>query len=137
MSMAQRAQAYHFNEKMERQFGYAQAVRAGNLLFVSGTAALDETFTPAEVANPAGQYRMVYEQLRETLRAHGLNFSHVVKETIFARDLDSFINVGNAVRQRYYADCYFPALTAVELTRIALAGNVVEIDMIAAFPEKG
>jgi 2-iminobutanoate/2-iminopropanoate deaminase len=135
--VAQRSQAYHFNEAMERQFGYAQAVRAGNFLFVSGTAALDETFTPAETDNEEGQYRMIYEQLKETLRAHGLSFSNVVKETVFARDLDSFIEVGNAVRKQYYADCYFPALTAVELARVALAGNVVEVDLIAAFPEKG
>src|SRR5262249_29110442 len=133
--MAERAQAYHFNETMERQFGYAQAIRAGNLLFVSGTAALDETFTPAQVGNEEGQYRMIYEQLKETLRAHSLDFSNVVKETLYAKNLDSFISVGNAVRKRYYADCYFPALTAVELTRVALSGNVVEIDLIAMFPE--
>src|SRR5947209_19818121 len=73
---------FHLNEKMETEIGYAQAVRIGDTLFISGSVGAGEMPTAI---------RQAYDELKRTLAAHGLDFRNVVKENVFAIDLDAFI----------------------------------------------
>ena len=133
--MAQKREIFHLNRDIEHSIGFSQAVRAGNLLFVSGTVSVNETFEPIETGNIAGQYRVIYDKLKKTLEAYGLAFGDVVKENIFTEDLPAFFDSGNAIRMEYYDGLdYYPAATAVESPRIAFEGNLVEIELIAVFP---
>ena len=127
---------FHLNKEIEHSIGFSQAVRAGNLLFVSGTVSSNDAFEAIETDNIAGQYRVIYDKFKRTLEAYGLGFKDVVKESIFTEDLPAFFDSGNAVRMEYYKGFdYFPSATAVESSRIAFEGNLVEIELIAAFPD--
>ncbi|UPT61412.1 MAG: RidA family protein [Hyphomonadaceae bacterium JAD_PAG50586_4] len=122
---------FHFRREGEQAFGYAQAVLSGQTLHVSGTLALTETFQTMSAGNMRAQLIAVYDALGQTLEAFDLRFANVVKETIFVTDIDAFIEA-NDIRLAIYADLDPPAVTAVEIRRLAFPDNLVEIELIAA-----
>lgn len=128
--MANSDQIFHLNEAGEQAFGYAQAVKSGSTLHVSGTLSVDETFATLAPGDMRGQLAQVYEMLSKTLLAHDMDFSNVVKETVFITDMDAFIEA-NGVRLDAYANCAPPACTAVEVARLAFPENMVEIELTA------
>jgi len=75
--------------------------------------------------------RSVYTRLGEVLAANGLSFSNVVKETVFATDLDAFIR-NKEIRKEYYGSD-FPAATWVQVQRLYLPAFVVEVEVTAVF----
>jgi len=62
---------------------YTDAVRWGDLVFISGCAAIDETGQVAAPGDVAGQARVVHEYLGRALAAAGSDFAHVLKVTVF------------------------------------------------------
>jgi len=123
---------FHFRREGEQAFGYAQAVSAGGLLFVSGTLSVDAAFQTIGAGDMRQQLEVVYSALAETLRAHDLDFSAVVKETVFVTDMAAFLGA-NEVRVATYQGLALPAVTAVEVRRLAFPDNVVEIEIVATF----
>ena len=122
---------FHFRREGEQAFGYAQAVQSGQTLHVSGTLAVTEAFQTIGAGNMRAQLIAVYDTLRQTLEAFDLRFANVVKETIFVTDMDAFIEA-NDIRLAIYAGLYLPAVTAVEIRRLAFPDNMIEIELIAA-----
>ena len=122
---------FHFRREGEQAFGYAQAVLSGQTLHVSGTLALTETFQTMSAGNMRAQLIAVYDTLRQTLEAFDMRFANVVKETIFVTDMDAFIEA-NDIRLVIYAGLDLPAVTAVEIRRLAFPDNMIEIELIAA-----
>lgn len=121
---------FHFRREGEQAFGYAQAVSVGELLFVSGTLSVDAAFQTIGAGDMRQQLEIVYSALAETLRAHDLDFSAVVKETVFVTDMDAFLGA-NEVRLAIYKNLALPAVTAVEVRRLAFPDNLVEIEIVA------
>jgi 2-iminobutanoate/2-iminopropanoate deaminase len=106
---------------------YSPAVAAGDFVFVSGQIALDPDgkihgYTPKEQAQKA------LENLRATLAAAGLTLEHVVKTTIFLKDMDEFGAV-NEVYGRFFSEPY-PARSTVEVARLPKDLHV-EIEAVA------
>lgn len=132
--MSMKKKVFNINKELESSLGFAQAVQAGDFLFVSGTVSSNDELQPLEMDNIEGQYRVIYEKLKRTLDAYDLNFNDVVKENIYTEDLEAFFETGNAVRMEYYQGLdQYPAATAVECTNIAFDGNLVEIELVAYF----
>ncbi len=108
---------------------YSQAVRIGDLLFVSGQIALDSEGN-LHTENIEIETTTVMNNIGNILKAAGLGFEHVVKSTIFVRNLDNFSAI-NEVYGRYFAS-EPPARETVEVS--CLPKNVnVEISCIAYF----
>lgn len=109
---------------------YSQAVRAGNLVFLSGQLGLDpESGILAEGIE--AQTRQVLANMRAVLEASGSNFDQIVKTTIFLSDMGNFATV-NAI----YAEAFSgmpPARSTVEVAALPL-GGLVEIEAIALVP---
>lgn len=114
---------YHMNAAVETDIGYCQAVRSGNTLHVSGSVGRGEM--PAAI-------RMAYDELKKTLAENGLDFRNVVRENVYATDLDAFIRHKD-VRKQYYGDT-FPAATWVQVQRLYLPAFVVEVELTAEYP---
>lgn len=92
---------------------YSQAVVAGNMLFISGQIGVDvktQEYTPADVEAEA---RLVMTNIKAILDAAGFDFSHVVKSTIFLKDMNDFSKV-NAVYGSYFTSD-FPARECVQV----------------------
>jgi 2-iminobutanoate/2-iminopropanoate deaminase len=111
---------------------YTDAVRAGDLLFVSGLIGVDAEGRLVGGEDVIAQTRQVFENLRAVLEAAGCGFGDVVKLTIFLTDVDDRPLI-NPVRQRVFGTAR-PASTLVEVSRLAIPGAKIEIEAVAAIP---
>ena len=108
---------------------YSQAIRAGNLVFLSGQIPLvPETMEIVE-GDFADRARRVFDNLRAVAEAAGGNLNQVVKLTIYLTDLGDFATV-NEVMQEFF-DEPFPARAAVGVASLP-KGVDVEADAIVA-----
>lgn len=109
---------------------YSQAVRANGFIFLSGQVPLDAaTGKLIPSTDAADQTRQVMKNLDAVLRAAGVDFSAVVKATIFLADIADFQAV-NAVYAQAFQTGVKPARAAVQVGALPL-GARVEIEMVA------
>ncbi len=108
---------------------YSQAIKSGNLLFVSGQVPIDPDTGKMPDNGIEEQAKQVMKNLAEVLRAAGMDFSNVVKTSIFLKDLGDF-KVVNEIYGRYFPDNP-PARETVQVAALPL-GAAVEISLIAA-----
>ncbi len=112
---------------------YNQAVRAGNLLFISGQIALDpQTGLLYDGGDIAEETLLVMNALDAILKAAGSDFSQVVKTSIFILDMAVFGAV-NEVYGRYFEGVHAPARETIAVAGLP-KGAHVEISMIALVP---
>jgi 2-iminobutanoate/2-iminopropanoate deaminase len=109
---------------------YSQAVRAGQLLFVSGQVPLDPATGQIVAGDISAQTRRVFDNLGAVLKAGGRSFADVVRTTVFLADMNDFAAV-NDVYGSYFSDPY-PARATVQVARLPKDARV-EIDLIASF----
>ena len=109
---------------------YSAALRAGNLLFVSGQVPLDPATGRMVDGDIAAQTRRVLENVRALLEAAGLSFAHVVRTTVFLADMNDF-QAMNEVYASFFAEPY-PARSTVQAARLPRDARI-EIDAIAAY----
>jgi reactive intermediate/imine deaminase len=110
---------------------YSQAVRAGELVFLSGQIPLDPATGQLVEGDIVAQTRRVMENLGAVLAAAGCGFADVVRTTIYLVDLGHFAKVNET-----YGACFeapFPARATVEVSALP-KGAEVEIDMVAVRP---
>ena len=107
---------------------YSQAIRCGNLVFLSGQIPLDPGTGRIVEGDAAVQTARVLQNLSSILDAAGSNLGQVLKTTVYLKDMADF-GMMNEVYARFFVDCP-PARATVEVAR--LPRNVsVEIDVIA------
>ncbi len=109
---------------------YSQAVRAGQLLFVSGQVPLDPATGQIVQGDIAAQTRRVFDNLGAVLKAGGRSFADVVRTTVFLADMNDFAAV-NEVYGQYFSEPY-PARATVQGARLPKDARV-EIDLIASY----
>jgi 2-iminobutanoate/2-iminopropanoate deaminase len=107
---------------------YSQGIQAGNLLFVSGQIGFDKTTGNLITSNINDETHMVMKNLQAILKAGGMDFSNVVKCTIFLKDMNNFPKV-NETYGSYFTSMP-PARETVEVARLPKDVNV-EISCIA------
>ena len=108
---------------------YSQAVKAGNLLFVSGQVPLDPaTGAPVEATIQA-QTTQSLNNLKAILAQAGATMDNVVKTTVFLKDMEDFAEMNRIYQTFFAADC--PARSAVQVGRLP-KDALVEIEAIAA-----
>lgn len=107
---------------------YSQAIQAGNLLFVSGQIAIQPSTGNILTNSIEEETHQVMKNIGEVLIAAQFNHSHIVKTTIFLKDMTNFPRV-NAVYGSYFA-AEPPARETVEVSRLPKDVNV-EISCIA------
>jgi enamine deaminase RidA (YjgF/YER057c/UK114 family) len=138
--------AYH-GVPAEDDYGYAQAIKVGNMIYVSGQlshdnmgvmiapAALDETGKPADFSTMAEQMRVTYANAAKILAKFGATLDHVVEETIYVLDVDEAFAIAGKVRKEAYAtarpQC---ASNLIGVSRLAFPEQLVEIVFKAVLP---
>jgi 2-iminobutanoate/2-iminopropanoate deaminase len=111
---------------------YTDAVRAGELLFVSGCIAVDGEGRLVGRDDVVAQTRQVFANLRAVLAAAGASIQDVVKVTVYLTDVRDRAAV-NTVREQVFGGTR-PASTLVEVSSLVLDGASVEIDAVAVLP---
>lgn len=107
---------------------YSQAVKAGNMLFVSGQVPfVHETMEIVE-GDVKAQTAQSLKNVQAILEQAGLDFSHVVKSTVFIKDMNEFAQI-NEVYSQFFGENK-PARACVEVARLPKDVKV-EIEVIA------
>ena len=107
---------------------YSQAIQTGNLLFVSGQIALQRSSGAMITASIEEETKQVMANIKAVLAAAGMDFSHIVKTSIFLKDMNNF-PVVNQVYGTFFKENP-PARETVEVSRLPKDANV-EISCIA------
>lgn len=107
---------------------YSQAIKVGNMIFISGQVAIDPATGNIVNADIVAETTQVMNNLAAILKEAGLDFSHVVKTSIFVKDLNNFATINSTYGTFFKGD--FPARETVEVSRLPKDVNV-EISCIA------
>ena len=111
---------------------YSQAVRWGNLLFLSGQVGIDPATGKLVEGGVEAQAHQVFKNLAAVLASAGINFRRLLKTTVFLKDMAHF----KTVNEIYAAQVPppYPARAAVAVKELPL-GAEVEIEAIAAMAD--
>jgi 2-iminobutanoate/2-iminopropanoate deaminase len=107
---------------------YSQAIKAGNLLFVSGQVPIDPATGNLIDGDIATQTHRVFKNIGEILKAAGTSFDAVVRSTVYLQDMNDFTKM-NEVYGTYFSSPA-PARATVQVARLPKDAKV-EIDVIA------
>ncbi|MEP6812197.1 MAG: RidA family protein [Actinomycetota bacterium] len=108
---------------------YADAVRAGDLLFISGVVPVDRDGGLVGGDDVVAQTRQVLANLAAVLAAAGATFADVVKINVYLTDIGDRARI-NPVRQEIFGSVR-PASTLVEVSALAVPGAKIEIEAVA------
>ena len=111
---------------------YTDAVRAGDLVFVSGCVPVDADGRLVGGGDVVAQARQTLTNVGAVLAAAGCSFADVAKVTVFLTDVDDRTRI-NPVRQEFFGRSR-PASTLVEVTRLAIPGAKIEVEAVAVVP---
>jgi 2-iminobutanoate/2-iminopropanoate deaminase len=107
---------------------YSQAIKANGFLFLAGQVSLDPVSGEFSAGDIRQQTKRVLENIKGILEAAGSNFHHVVKTTVFLKDMNDFAAM-NEVYGRYFTVAP-PARSTVQVARLPKDG-LVEIEVVA------
>jgi 2-iminobutanoate/2-iminopropanoate deaminase len=113
---------------------YSQAVKAGNLLFVSGQLPIDPVSNKPIIGHIEEQIHQVFKNLEAILFAAGTDLNHVVKMTVFISDINNW-GIVNEIYSTYFTGSVLPSRSVVPTNDLHY-GLPIEIEAIAIIPEK-
>ena len=111
---------------------YCDAVRFGDLLFISGLVGVDAQGKVVGEGDAARQTRQIFENMRKVLAAAGADFRDVLKVTVFMTNIEDRPRI-NPVRQEFFGAAR-PASTLVEVRRLVRPDLLVEIEAVVGIP---
>jgi 2-iminobutanoate/2-iminopropanoate deaminase len=114
-------------------YAISLGIRVGNLVFVSGQAAVDEHGDTVGGADFDAQARQAFANLATVLRNAGSGLAHVAKVTIFVTDM-AVIDQVIALRREFFTPPY-PADTIAEVASLARPEWQIEIEAVAVVPD--
>jgi 2-iminobutanoate/2-iminopropanoate deaminase len=107
---------------------YSQAIKANGFVYLSGQVALDPQKGELVGSDIRQQTERVLENIKGILEAAGVNLHHVIKTTVFLKDMNDFAGM-NEIYARYFAAAP-PARSTVQVSRLP-KDALVEIEVIA------
>ena len=119
-----------FTDKAPAPIGpYNQAVFVGSTLYTSGQIALDPSTMKLVMDTIELETTQVMNNMKAVLEAAEMDFSNVIKSTIFITDMNDFARI-NEVYSRYFEEAFAPARETVQVAKLPRNVNI-EISMIA------
>lgn len=107
---------------------YSQAVKAGNIVFVSGQLPIDPATGAFAGDDIKSQTRQSLTNIKNILASEGIDMSQCVRVGVFMKDMNMFADMNAVYSEFFVADC--PARAAVEVARLP-KDALVEIEAIA------
>jgi 2-iminobutanoate/2-iminopropanoate deaminase len=109
---------------------YTDAVRYGDLLFLSGVAPIDEKSSLVGEGNVVTQARQVFLNMKKILERAGTGFDKVLKVTVYLTDVADRTKI-NPIRQEFFGATR-PASTLIGVSELAIPGMKVEVEAVVA-----
>jgi enamine deaminase RidA (YjgF/YER057c/UK114 family) len=112
--------------KWESIVGYSRAVKAGNMIFIGGTAAVDDDGKIAGVNDAYAQTRFIIGKIEKTLKQMDSSLEDVVRTRIFVTDISRWEEIGKAHNE--FFSKIMPCCTMVEVRSLINPDMLVEIE---------
>jgi enamine deaminase RidA (YjgF/YER057c/UK114 family) len=117
----------------EASFGYSRAVRAGDLVFVAGTTAIDEDGVVRGVGDAGAQVHHVLDVIEAALGSAGARMDQVVQTRIYVVDISRAGEIGRAHGERF--GTIAPVTSMVQVAALIDPRMLVEIEAVAYVAE--
>lgn len=120
-----------FTENAPKPIGpYSQAILLNDVLYASGQIAINPENDQLVLDNIIEETIQVMKNIGALLTAAGMDYTHIIKTSIFLKDMNNFSQVNNTYGSFFKGD--FPARETVQVARLPKDVNV-EISVIASF----
>ena len=113
---------------------YTDAVRFGDLMFVSGIVSVDGDGNVVGRGDAVAQTRQIFANMKRILEAEGAGFGDVLKVTVYMRNIEDRPAI-NPVREEVFGETR-PASTLVEVAKLVHPDLLVEIEAVVGIPSK-
>jgi enamine deaminase RidA (YjgF/YER057c/UK114 family) len=133
-------EVFNLGMPWEEQYGYAQAVKVGDTIYVSGQLSHDDdgnVVAPAPLdqagdhGNMGRQMAQSYANIAKVLGTFGATMDDIVEEVVYVTDMDAAFAVAGEVRAAAYGGRPVVASTILVTPRLAFADQLIEIKVIA------
>lgn len=125
-------EAKYLGLNMEDEFGYAQAVKVGDTIYLSGQVSLDDQGNVVGIGDMETQVRQAYANVKKVLAQYDASIENVVDEVIFVTDMESASAAAVfQCRREIFSGTPVVASTVVEISRLAFPELMVEIKCVA------
>jgi aminoacrylate peracid reductase len=114
-------------------YTFSPAVRAGNLLFLSGMTATDENLNLVGPGDIVAQTRYIFQRMEAVLKSLGASCANIVSTTEYLTTTENYKGTA-AVRREFFKGTY-PVATGVIVSGLLREGALIEISAIAVLPE--
>jgi 2-iminobutanoate/2-iminopropanoate deaminase len=114
----------------EKEYGYSQAVRVENTIYVSGQVGHDDKGKIQGQGNMEIQMRQAYANIKKVIAQYGATMDNVVDEVLFVTDMDSAFSARIKCKQEVFSGNPVLASTIVQIQRLAFPELLVEIRCI-------
>jgi 2-iminobutanoate/2-iminopropanoate deaminase len=129
--MAINKEAKSFGMPWEKEYGYSQAVKVDNTIYLSGQVSHDDKGNIVGRGDMETQMRQAYENIKKVLAQYGATMDNVVDEVLFVTDMDAAFAARVKCKQEVFSSNN-PVLTStiVQIQRLAFPELMVEIRCI-------
>lgn len=115
----------------EKEYGYSQAVKVGNTIYLSGQVSHDDKGSIVGVGDMAAQMRQAYINIEKVLAQYGAAIDNIVDEVLFVTDVDAAFAARVACKQDVFRGEPVVASTIIGIQRLAFPDLMIEIKCVA------
>jgi 2-iminobutanoate/2-iminopropanoate deaminase len=115
----------------EEQYGYAQAVKVADTIYLAGQVSHDDQANVLGVGDMEVQMRAAYANIGKVLAQYGATIDNVVEETLYVRDMEAAFQARVKMKDEVFAGNPVVASTIVQIERLAFPELLVEIRCVA------
>ncbi len=129
--MTIRKEAKSLGMPWENEYGYSQAVKVGDTIYLAGQVGHDDKGNVLGVGNMEVQMRAAYANIEKVLAQYGASMDNVVDEMLFVTDMDAAFAARVKMKQGVFSGSPVLSSTIVQIQRLAFPQLMIEIRCIA------
>lgn len=115
----------------EKEYGYAQAVKVGDTIYVSGQMSHDDVGNIVGLGDMEAQMRQAYTNINKVLAQYGATMDNIVEEILFVTDMNTAFAAAVKCREEIFFGTPVVASTIVQIQRLAFPELMIEIKCVA------
>ena len=121
----------NFGMPWEETYGYSQAVKVNDTIYLSGQVSHDDDGKIVGRDNMEVQMSQAYENIKKLLKRYGATIDNIVDEILFVTDMESAFKAAVNIRKKVFSGNPIVASTIVQIERLAFPELLIEIRCVA------